>query len=180
MLSKAQVVMEKKVEAKMRRDGIPDAKRDLLRQELPSVLEDTFHEPSAAEGIVGSPSQAKPSPSPAKASPSPSPKKAAPKAKQQPKQASQVADTFELSAGSPTVEPAASPTFASPANLQSTFDVIGAEPSPGLGSLEQSSIALSAQASMARPADLTFGESAGDIGRDMTLSQEIAPAEHRE
>ena len=41
-----QVVMEKKVDAKMRRDGIPDLKRELLMQELPSVLEDSFHEPS--------------------------------------------------------------------------------------------------------------------------------------
>lgn len=174
MLARAQVVMEKKVEAKMRREGVPDAKRELLRQEMPSVLEDTFHDPSAAEGIMGSTKSASPLPSvksPAKASPAKaSPKKAAPKAKQQPKQASQVADTFELSAGSPTAEPAPSPTF----ELASmgTFDVIGAEPSPGLGSLEQSSIALSAQASMARPADLTFGESEA---KDMTLSQEIAP-----
>lgn len=191
MLSKAQVVMEKKVDAKMRRDGIPDLKRELLMQELPSVLEDSFHEPAAAEGIVGSPTKSSMPPSPAKSSPgrtSPpkaSPKKglspkakASPKAKQQPKQASQVADTFELSAGSPShAEPAPSPTFASPANLTEGTFVLGAAPSPGLGSLEQSSIALSAQASMARPADLTFGES--DAKADMTLSQTLA-LEHRE
>jgi len=185
LLNRAHGVLRQKVAARMKRDGVPVAKRGFVASELVGVLEDTFHsqpdlrsasavaEAEAASRILLAPPEAHPEAPPEKslvASPSEPyslPGSHVPR---------EVADTFELSKGSTTalVEPAnASPTFAtldaavSPGSgtallsgggtalLSKSASETDSPPKPDVSSIE---LGNTTGAEMARPADITFGD----------------------
>jgi hypothetical protein len=192
LLNRAHGVLKKKVNARMKREGVPMAKRNFVASELVGVLEDTFHsQPDlrSPTAVAVADAAAKPR-SPAK-SPVASPSQAysPPGATHSPPGAT--LDTFELSKGSTTA-------LVEPANASPTFATLEAAVSPGSGTLgtamlssaspesenaasppkpDVSSIELgnTTGAEMARPADITFGDTLvsptkGEVTRDGDLS----------
>jgi hypothetical protein len=171
LLNRAHGVLKKKVSARMKREGVPMAKRNFVNSELVGVLEDTFHsQPDlrSPTALAQAAAATKP-PSPAKSVvPSPSHAYSSPGARAVPRE---VADTFELSKGSTTalVEPTnASPTFAtleaavSPGSRPDMRSGVSPEsenpaspPKPDVSSIE---LGNTTTAEMARPADITFGD----------------------
>jgi hypothetical protein len=195
LLNRAHGVLQKKVSARMKREGIPVAKRDFVATELVGVLEDTFHsQPDLRSPSAVAEAEAAMKPiSPAKsASPVPSPQATATQGFSPP----QAGDTFELSKGSTTALVGANATALEGANASPTFATLDAAVSPGSGTAllsgaspvsedgasppkpDVSSIELGNTTGgndMARPADITFGDTLvsptkGEVTRDGDLS----------
>jgi Ca2+-binding EF-hand superfamily protein len=188
LLNRAHGVLQKKVNARMKREGVPVAKRNFVNSELVGVLEDTFHsQPDLRSPSAVAEAEAAMKPrSPAK-SPVASPSHAYSSPGNLPRE---VADTFELSKGSTTalVEPTAnaSPTFAtldaavSPGS--GTAMLSGASPdsdtaSPPKPDVSSIELGNTTGAEMARPADITFGDTLisptkGEVTGDLSFSEE--------
>jgi hypothetical protein len=188
LLNRAHGVLQKKVNARMKREGVPVAKRNFVNSELVGVLEDTFRsQPDLRSPSAVAEAEAAMKPrSPAK-SPVASPSHAYSSPGNLPRE---VADTFELSKGSTTalVEPTAnaSPTFAtldaavSPGS--GTAMLSGASPdsdtaSPPKPDVSSIELGNTTGAEMARPADITFGDTLisptkGEVTGDLSFSEE--------